>query len=45
MFKTAIEAEEKFSMKIVTPYLRKTKSIEDLVPRLYLKEISTGDFP
>jgi transposase-like protein len=26
------------------PYLRKTKSIEELIPWLYLKGISTGDF-
>lgn len=35
---------EKFSSKIVPPYLRKTKSIEELIPWLYLKGISTGDF-
>ncbi|MCA2959757.1 MAG: IS256 family transposase [Silvanigrellales bacterium] len=34
-----------FSSKILPPYLRKTKSIEDLVPWLYLKGISTSDFP
>jgi putative transposase len=32
-----------FASKILPPYLRKTKSIEDLVPWLYLKGISTGD--
>ncbi len=26
------------------PYLRRAKSIEELLPRLYLKGISTGDF-
>ncbi len=26
------------------PYLRKTKSVEELLPWLYLKGISTGDF-
>ena len=36
---------EKFTSKIRPPYLRKTKSIEDLSPWLYLKGISTGDFP
>lgn len=35
---------EKFSSMILPPYLRKTKSIEDLIPWLYLKGISTGDF-
>jgi putative transposase len=34
---------EKFSSKILPPYLRKTKSIEELIPWLYLKGISTGD--
>ncbi len=33
-----------FSSKILPPYLRKAKSIEDLIPWLYLKGISTGDF-
>jgi len=33
-----------FSSKILPPYLRKTKSIEQLLPWLYLKGISTGDF-
>ena len=32
----------RFTSKILPPYLRKTKSIEDLVPWLYLKGISTG---
>jgi transposase-like protein len=35
---------EPFSSKILPPYLRKTKSLEELVPWLYLKGISTGDF-
>src|SRR5271169_5588655 len=35
---------EKFSSQILPPYLRKTKSIEELIPWLYLKGISTGDF-
>ena len=33
-----------FSSKILPPYLRRTKSIEELIPWLYLKGISTGDF-
>ncbi len=37
--------KEKFTSKILPPYLRKTKSLEDLIPWLYLKGISTGDFP
>jgi len=35
---------EKFTSSILPPYLRKTKSMEDLVPWLYLKGISTGEF-
>ena len=38
------EVAEPFSSKILPPYLRKTKSIEELLPWLYLKGISTGDF-
>lgn len=33
-----------FSSAILPPYLRKTKSLEELIPWLYLKGISTGDF-
>jgi putative transposase len=33
-----------FSSKILPPYLRRTKSLEELIPWLYLKGISTGDF-
>ncbi len=35
---------EPFSSRILPPYLRKTKSLEELIPWLYLKGISTGDF-
>ena len=35
---------EKFSSAILPPYLRKTRSMEDLIPWLYLKGVSTGDF-
>ncbi len=35
---------ELFSSKILPPYLRKTKSLEELIPWLSLKGISTGDF-
>jgi transposase-like protein len=38
------EQREKFSSAILPPYLRKTKSIEELIPWLYLKGVSTGDF-
>jgi len=34
----------RFTSKILPPYLRKTKSIEELIPWLYLKGVSTGDF-
>jgi transposase-like protein len=34
----------KFSSKILPPYLRKTRSLEEMIPWLYLKGISTGDF-
>jgi transposase-like protein len=34
----------RFQSSILPPYLRKTKSIEELIPWLYLKGISTGDF-
>jgi transposase-like protein len=34
----------RFSSAILPPYLRRTKTIEELLPWLYLKGISTGDF-
>jgi len=34
----------RFSSSILPAYLRKSKSIEELIPWLYLKGISTGDF-
>jgi transposase-like protein len=34
----------RFSSSILPPYLRKTKSMEELIPWLYFKGISTGDF-
>ena len=40
----AKDEREVFSSKILPPYLRKTKSLEELIPWLYLKGISTGDF-
>ena len=36
--------EKRFVSGIVPPYLRKTKNLEELLPVLYLKGISTGDF-
>jgi len=38
------EQREKFTSAILPPYLRKTKSLEGLIPWLYLKGVSTGDF-
>jgi transposase-like protein len=40
----APDEAEPFSSKILPPYLRKTKSLEELIPWLYLKGVSTGDF-
>ena len=34
----------RFSSQILPPYLRRTKSLEELIPWLYLRGISTGDF-
>ena len=34
----------KFNSSLVPPYLKKTKTIEEFLPWLYLKGISTGDF-
>ena len=34
----------RFESAILPPYLRKTKSLETLIPWLYLKGVSTGDF-
>ena len=34
----------RFNSSILPPYLRRTRSMEQLIPWLYLKGISTGDF-
>jgi transposase-like protein len=34
----------RFISKILPPYLRRSKSMEELIPWLYLKGLSTGDF-
>lgn len=34
----------KFNSLLIPPYLKRTESIEELLPALYLKGISTGDF-
>jgi len=36
--------EAKFTSNILPPYLRRTRSIDALIPALYLRGISTGDF-
>ena len=36
--------EPRFTSALIPPYLRRTKNIEELLPVLYLKGISTGDF-
>ncbi|HJS23033.1 MAG TPA: IS256 family transposase [Pyrinomonadaceae bacterium] len=38
------EGEIKFHSSILPAYLRRTRSIEELLPWLYLKGLSTGDF-
>lgn len=38
------EKRVSFSSTILPPYLRRSKKIDDLIPWLYLKGISTGDF-
>jgi putative transposase len=38
------EGTIRFTSAILPPYLRQTKSLEELLPWLYLKGISTGDF-
>src|SRR6185295_10245947 len=36
--------EQKFLSKLLPPYLRRTPSLEALIPALYLRGISTNDF-
>ncbi|QSA99094.1 IS256 family transposase [Methylococcus sp. EFPC2] len=38
------EGKVRFSSSILPPYLRRTKTLEELLPWLYLKGVSTGDF-
>ncbi len=42
--RTPEQGREAFTSAILPPYLRKTRSMEDLIPWLYLKGVSTGDF-
>lgn len=37
-------AREHFQSKILPPYLRRTKEIDELIPWLYLRGVSTNDF-
>jgi transposase-like protein len=36
---------ERFTSALLPPYLRRTKNVDELLPWLYLKGISTSDFP
>src|SRR4051795_6941738 len=38
------EQREKFTPAVLPPYLRRTRSLDELIPWLYLKGVSTGDF-
>ena len=38
------EQREKFTSAILPPYLKRTRSLDELIPWLYLKGVSTGDF-
>ena len=38
------EGAIRFSSQILPPYLRRTKSLAELLPWLYLRGVSTGDF-
>ena len=40
-----VEQREKFTSKLLPPYLRKTPSVEGVIPWLYLYGVSTDDFP
>jgi transposase-like protein len=42
--KRTSEEREVFQSRILPPYLRRTREIENLIPWLYLKGISTNDF-
>jgi putative transposase len=39
-----VAEREHFTSAILPPYLRRTRSLEELIPWLYLKGVSTGDF-
>jgi transposase-like protein len=39
------DQRETFTPSVLPPYLRRTKNVDEAIPWLYLKGISTGDFP
>jgi transposase-like protein len=39
-----VSVQVRFSSAILPPYARRSKSLEVLIPILYLKGVSTGDF-
>ena len=39
------DLKERFSPSILPPYLRRTRSLDEAIPWLYLKGISSSDFP
>lgn len=39
------DRRETFTPSVLPPYLRRAKSVDEAIPWLYLKGISTGDFP
>lgn len=42
--KSEAQSKIRFTSSILPPYLKRTKNVEELLPWLYLKGISTGDF-
>lgn len=43
--KRVVDGErQRFTSRILPPYLRRSKSIEEVLPALYLRGLSTGDF-
>jgi len=39
-----VDGRVRFSSNVLPPYLRRSKAIDELIPWLYLKGVSTGDF-
>lgn len=42
--RNGVKSKIRFTSSILPPYLRRTKNVEELLPWLYLKGISTGEF-